>query len=133
MIESSLKNKVILIVEDEPELRYAIVFEFKKRGCIILEASDGAEGFEVVKKHRVDIIVSDVRMPKASGVELLRNVRANNPELPIVLLATGFADLSEPEALSMGAFALLDKPINRKRMIALIEDYCKTIKGSLAN
>ncbi len=128
MTESPLKGKTVLVVEDEVELRHALMFEFKRRGCTIFEAGDGQQGLEVVKAHNIDIIVSDVRMPKSSGIELLKNVRITNPDLPIVLLATGFADLSEPEALSMGAYGLIEKPINRKRMIAMLEAYCATLE-----
>jgi len=129
MIESPLKGRVVLVVEDEPELRSALLFEFRKRGCTLFEAPDGLAGLELVKTQKIDIIVSDVRMPKCSGVELLKNVRLVNPELPIVLLATGFADLSEPEALSMGAYGLIEKPINRKRMISMLEEYCLTLEA----
>ena len=129
MIHSPLKGKVVLVVEDEPELRSALLFEFRKRGCVLFEAPDGLAALEIVKTRKIDIIVSDVRMPRCSGVELLKNVRLVNPELPIVLLATGFADLSEPEALSMGAYGLIEKPINRKRMVAMLEDYCLSLES----
>jgi DNA-binding NtrC family response regulator len=132
MTESPLKGKVVLVVEDETELRHALMFEFKRRGCTIYEAGDGVQGLEMVKTHDIDIIVSDVRMPRSSGVELLKNVRISNPDLPIVLLATGFADLSEPEALSMGAYGLIEKPINRKRMISLLENYCRSLEKAAA-
>lgn len=125
--ESPLNGKNVLVVDDELELRRAVVFDLKRRGCNIFEAACGAEAAEIVKNNRIDIIVSDVRMPNGSGVDLLKEVRANNPNLPIVLLATGFADLSEPEALSMGAYALIEKPINRQKMLGLLERSCSLL------
>lgn len=74
-----------------------------------------------VDRQRIDIVISDVRMPNGDGISLLTKIRELNPAMPIVLLATGFADLTEPEALGMGANALIEKPIDRKRMLAILE------------
>lgn len=121
---SSLNSRSILIVEDEFELREALVYEFKRRGCNVVSAANGVEAFELLLENPVDIVLSDVRMPEGDGVHLLKNIKTKYPNVPIVLLATGFADLTEAEALSMGAYALLEKPINRKQMISILEAYC---------
>lgn len=122
---SPLKEKSILIVDDEMELRRAIAFDFKRRGCIVYEAANGNEAFEIVMKNPIHIVVSDVRMPNGTGLELLKRIRQQHPTIPIVLLATGFADLSEHEALKLGALGLIEKPIDRKRMMQLLESSCE--------
>lgn len=122
--ESPLNGKSVLVVDDEIELRRALVFDLKRRGCNIFEAACGSEAVQLAKENHIDIILSDVRMPNGSGVDLLKEIRAINPRLLIVLLATGFADLSEPEALGMGAYALLEKPIDRQKMLGLLENSC---------
>lgn len=121
MIESVLKGKKILVVDDEPELRKAILFDLKRRGCETYEAANGTEAVQIASIHAIEVIISDVRMPNGNGIDLLKAIRAKHPTLPIVLLATGFADLTEPEALQMGAYALLEKPIDRKKMLGLLE------------
>lgn len=120
-LESPFKGKVILVVDDDFELRRAMIFDFKKKGCSIFEAANGADALVIVRNNSIDIVVSDVRMPNGSGIELLLEIQKISPKTPIVLLATGFADLSEPEAKKMGAFALIEKPINRKNMFAILE------------
>lgn len=122
--ESPLKGKNVLVVDDELELRRAVIFDLKRRGCTTYEAACGSEAVEIVKIHKIDIVVSDVRMPNGDGIDLLRQIREIHIEIPIVLLATGFADLSEPEALKLGAYALIDKPINRQKMLGLLETSC---------
>lgn len=126
--ESPLSGKNVLVVDDELELRRAVIFDLKRRGCIIFEAACGADAIEIVKKNRIDIVVSDVRMPNGNGVDLLKQIRELHPEIPIVVLATGFADLREPEALSMGAYALIEKPINRQKMLGLLENSCDLLR-----
>lgn len=120
-IESKLTGKVVLIVDDEEEMRKAIAFDFLRRGCIVYEAPDGTEALKIVESKKVDIMISDVRMPNGDGVQLTKNIRALNAREPIILLATGFADLNEVEALKLGAHGLLDKPIDRKKLLAIIE------------
>jgi DNA-binding NtrC family response regulator len=127
---SPLNGKNVLVVDDEPELRKAMIFDLKRRGCTIFEAGCGSDAIEIVKNNKIDIVVTDVRMPNGTGVELLKQIRAIDPNIPIVLLATGFADLTEPEAVNMGAYALIEKPIDRKKMFSLLEDSCSLLKGS---
>lgn len=125
--ESPLKGKNVLVVDDEIELRRAVIFDLKRRGCNIFEAATGSEAIEVVKNNSIDIVVSDVRMPNGSGVDLLKYVRQIDSKIPIVLLVTGFADLSEPEAIKLGAYGLIEKPINRQQMLSLLEESCRLL------
>jgi DNA-binding NtrC family response regulator len=121
---SPLNGKVVLVVDDDPDLRQAVIFDLRRRGCIIHEAGCGADAIEVVKNNKIDIVVTDVRMPNGSGVDLLKQIRQTDPNIPIVLLATGFADLTEPEAKSLGAYGLIEKPIDRQKMFGLLEKSC---------
>ncbi|MGE0762347.1 MAG: response regulator [Bdellovibrionales bacterium] len=122
---SNLAGKHVLIVDDEAELRRAMMFDFKRRKCIVYEAANGQQALQIVKTQTVDIVVSDVRMPDGDGIKLLQEIRLIHPEIPIVLLATGFADLSEEQAMGMGAHALVEKPIDRKRLFSILDDASK--------
>jgi two-component system, sporulation sensor kinase A len=121
MINSALNGKRVLVVDDEMHLREAIIFDLKRRGCEIFEASNGADALAIVKANAIDVVISDIRMPNGDGVFLLKEIRKYNSEIPIVLLCTGFADLSEGDAIKMGAVGLLEKPINRKNMLGILE------------
>lgn len=119
---SSLAGKKALVVDDEPELRKAIIFDLKRRGCETYEAGCGDEAIKIVQAYPIDIVLSDVRMPNGNGVDLLKQIRKLNPDIPIVLLATGFADLTESDALRMGAYALLEKPLDRRKLYSMLEE-----------
>jgi len=129
MKESPLNGKNILVVDDEVELRKAIIFDLKRRGCKTYEASNGNEAFKIVCEQNIHIVVSDVRMPESNGVDLLKQIREKYPKIPVVVLATGFADLTEIEALQLGAYALLDKPFDRKKILGLLENSCSQIEN----
>ena len=112
----------ILVVDDDAEMRDAIAFDLRKRGGTIFTAANGSEALAIALESPIDIVVSDVRMPGGDGIFLLQQLRSRHPTLPIVLLCTGFADLTESEALKLGASALIEKPINRKLMMSIIEN-----------
>ncbi len=114
------KDVVVLVVDDEDALRQAIVFDFNRKGFQVLEASSGNKALEIVKKTKVDIVLTDVRMPDGSGVDLLNQLRQLNPGLPVVMFITGFADLTLEDAYDKGADAVFSKPFDRKALMASV-------------
>lgn len=111
------KDITLLIVDDEVMLRRTVAFDFKRRGFQVLEAGSGKEAYDIVKERKVDLILSDVRMPGGDGIELLERVKKLDPRFPIVMLITGFADLSLEDAYEMGAEAVFLKPFDRKSLM----------------
>ena len=116
----------ILVVDDEEDLRDAIVFDFKRKGFQVLEAANGQEAFEKVKSEKIDIIITDVKMPIADGVQLLKWVKALSSDLPVVMFITGFSDLSMQDAFNEGADAVFSKPFDRKALFLAVESALKT-------
>lgn len=110
------KDTRILVVDDEPDFRTALAFTFKKMGYQVVTASNGREAYNMISENPVDVVISDIQMPDGNGVELLDRTRAERPETPIILLVTGFADLSTEEAHNKGAEALFSKPLDRKSL-----------------
>ena len=111
----------ILVAEDEDDLREILVSIFESEGSQVYAARDGNEAVEIINQHPVDIVVSDIRMPNCDGVKLLEAIRARNPEIPLVFLATGFADINEQEAKKKGAEELIRKPYTIPDLMATIE------------
>lgn len=107
-----VKGKTLLIVDDEPDLRGPLVMEFESLGCKVFEAGSGHEALEIVKREKIDAVISDIRMPDGDGVELLRNIKELHHAVPVVMLITGFSDLSREEAYHLGAEAILAKPFD---------------------
>lgn len=116
-------ERTVLVVDDEEDIREMLIYDFRKAGFRTLEAKNGDEAFALVVSHpEVDAIVSDVRMPNGSGMDLLDQIRKIHAKLPVVLLITGFSDISPQEATRRGASGLLPKPINRTQMLKMIDE-----------
>lgn len=124
----SLSGKRILIVDDEPDLREVVSFEFKAQGCEIFEAASGEEAWSLLQCKRIDLIISDVRMPDGNGVDLLKRVHKTMPQIPVILM-TGFADLQSTDAIQNGASAMFGKPLDRKALLRGAENALRVAKG----
>lgn len=110
----------VLIVDDEAALRQALVFDFKRKGFNVLDAENGRIAFDLVKNNKIDIVLTDVRMPDGDGVELLERVREYHPSAPVVMFITGFADLTLEDAYDKGADAVFSKPFDRKSLMGTV-------------
>jgi CheY-like chemotaxis protein len=114
------KDITILIVDDDLALRNAMVFDFKRKGFHVLDAENGEIAFEVIKNNKVDLVLTDVRMPNGDGVELLENIKTLSPQLPVVMFITGFSDISLEDAYDKGVDAVFAKPFDRKELHAAV-------------
>jgi DNA-binding NtrC family response regulator len=102
----------ILIVDDEPSVRQLLRKTLEPLGHRITECADGAEAIGVLDKAQPDLVVTDLRMPIADGLAVLRKSRAVAPSTPVVIL-TAHAAISEcVEAMREGAFNFLGKPFH---------------------
>jgi CheY-like chemotaxis protein len=112
----------ILIVDDEELLRNALVFQFKREGFNVMSASNGKEAFEIIKNNKIDAVVSDVQMAGGNGIDLLKDVKNFDVEIPVLVFITAFADISDAEAYDLGADAIFSKPFDRKQLVKCIKD-----------
>lgn len=113
----TLKSKKVLIVDDEEDLREILKDEFESAGAAVAVAQNGLEAFELAQKTSFDLVVSDIRMPKADGVALLKKIRAVNPKVPVVILISGFNDYSPNQLIEFGAFKILSKPMAASKVV----------------
>jgi two-component system response regulator FlrC len=118
----SLKATV-LVVEDDPDLREALVDTLELAGCTVLQADSAETALTIIPKQALDIIVSDINMGAMDGLELLKHVRANYPQLPM-LLVTAYASISASvEAIQNGAIDYLVKPFKPQQLVETLARY----------
>ncbi len=101
----------VLLIEDEPQVRHAYARVLREAGLSVVELPDGAELDQVLAFGTFDAVVSDIRMPGKSGIDVLRTVRHCDPDLPVVLITAGGDLTSAVEALEHGALHYLLKPV----------------------
>jgi len=110
----------ILIVDDEKEIRKLITIYLKNEGYEVLQAGDGEEGLEIVKKRDVHLIVLDIMMPKIDGIHMCMKVR-EIAEMPIIMLSAKTQDMDKILGLTTGADDYVAKPFNPLELIARIK------------
>jgi DNA-binding NtrC family response regulator len=110
----------ILIVEDEEALRIAIQGQLKKAGFQVSVAEDMPVAMEVLRRQSHDLVISDLNLPGASGMELLKQVRTDYPKTT-VLMVTAYATVKTAvEAIKFGAYDYLTKPVDSYELQALV-------------
>jgi two-component system, NtrC family, response regulator AtoC len=120
------ERKQILVVDDEPNLRRVLSAQLGRDGYDVLEAEDGEQGLALLEEHHIDLVVTDLRMPKVDGMELLRRALAMDPELPVVMItAHGTVD-NAVEALKTGAFDYITKPFDQSEVRAIVKKALRT-------
>lgn len=120
MNEETLKGKTVLIVDDENDLREIVASELEYLGSKVHQAENIREAMKLLETHKVDLVISDIRMPGGTGIDLLESIKKRGESAPAVVLITGFADITVEEAFHKGAEALLNKPFQLDELIKLV-------------
>jgi len=102
----------VLVVDDDPVILKLLEVNFEMEGFTVLVARDGAEGIEVARADQPDLIVSDIMMPKVSGLELVTALKADasTSEIPIILLSAKAQNADVRSGLDAGADDYVTKP-----------------------
>ncbi len=95
---------VLLFVDDEPALRVSTALVLESIGYQVLTAEDGIAALEVIERTVPDLIISDLKMPRMDGTELIRAVRTRFPDLPVIAITGEFSAVSPPQGLDCDAF-----------------------------
>jgi CheY-like chemotaxis protein len=115
-----IKDATILIVDDELDLREILGAWFRREGARVLVAENGVEALKVIHANRVDVVVSDVRMPVMDGISLLKSIKGDNQYKSSVMFLSGFTDIEPREAYDLGIEAVMSKPVDRKELLAVV-------------
>ncbi len=106
----------ILIAEDDNESRKLLIDFLKEAGFDASGVADGEEALAYVSEHDIDVLISDIRMPRVDGLKLLEKVKKNNPGI-MVMLITGYANVnSAVQAMKLGAEDYFSKPIDLQKL-----------------
>ena len=107
-------DSTILVVEDDPDLREVITEVLSDEGYHVYEAIDGQRALERIDTIAPDLVLSDIRMPRLTGIELAERLRQRRDPIPIVLMST--SSNAPPD----GGFLFLAKPFSLDDLIALV-------------
>jgi DNA-binding NtrC family response regulator len=107
----------ILIVDDEGSLLVTLVANLELEGFEVTGVQDAVSALQLVREQQFDLVLTDIRMPGMSGVELFRAIRIVHPDLPVLLMTAFAAETLVEEAIQEGVFAVLPKPFDIEHVI----------------
>ena len=111
----------ILIVEDEPAMVAGLRDNFEYEGYEVISAGDGVSGLERVFTDDPDLVVLDVMMPRMSGLEVCKQVKAKRPSVPIIMLTARGQEIDKVVGLELGADDYVTKPFSIRELMARIK------------
>src|SRR5579872_4695615 len=120
------ERKQVLIVDDEPNLRKILSAQLTRDGYEVMTAEDGEQGLAALKEHHIDLVITDLKMPKVDGMTLLRKALEDDPELPVVLITAHGTIDTAVEALKSGAFDFVTKPFDKDEVRQIVAKALRT-------
>lgn len=116
----------ILIIDDEAPIRSLLARILEAQGYCVAEASDGQKGIYLLQAQPVDLIITDILMPAKDGLETIREIRRDHPDIKIIAISGGSPrwDYMEflPIAKKFGAHAVLPKPFQQQELLRIVHD-----------
>ena len=126
-------QSTILIVDDEKNIRDGLAEAFALEGYATLTAQDGQEAQNILDDHYVDLVVTDLKMPKVSGMELLQFIKRRWQNIPVIII-TAHGDISEAvAAMQYGALEFITKPLDLDHLLKLTKNALEIRELSIKN
>ena len=114
--------KTILAVDDSVSMRQMVAFTLKSAGYEVIEAVDGQDALDKANLHKVNLVLTDINMPRMDGLKLLKLLRelSDYKAIPILMLTTESGDDMKAKGRAAGATGWLVKPFDPKRLLEVI-------------
>ena len=106
---------LVLVVDDEPDIRLVLSHVLADEGYHVHAAADGQEALDIIERESPDVIITDVRMPRVDGIELVRRLRAGGRDLPIVIVSAHYA------AVDLPGVRFVPKPFDLDHIVEAVE------------
>lgn len=132
-MKKEFKNVKVLYVEDEENIRLNAISYFKRMFEVVYEASNAKEALDIFRKEKPNIIISDIKMPEMSGLEMIEKIRAEDKEVQIIIL-TAFTETHYLlKAVELGLVKYLIKPIQHDKFLPVLLQCAKNINEKKTN
>jgi DNA-binding NtrC family response regulator len=126
--DSADRPDTLLIVDDNDEVRSSLVAGFARSPYRVLQASSGEEGIALLQSETVDAVITDMKMPGASGMDVLDAALESSPAIPVIML-TAFGTIEQAvDAMQRGLHCYLTKPVNIKELRAQVDRAIQSIR-----
>lgn len=116
----------ILVIDDEPDIGWLFSKILSEEGCQVLVSLDGQEGISKIKKEKPDLVFLDLRLPGKDGIEVLREIRRFDKDLLVIVLTAYETVKSAVEAMKLGAYDYISKPVDIEKIKAILKNALRT-------
>ena len=120
VLGAQTSKKTVLVVDDERGIRKLLHEILESAGYEVLEAANGKEAMRLVKNHEVDVVLTDIVMPEQEGIETVRALRTEYPQIRIIVMSGAFDGQYLKVAKMLGAHATLEKPILSHQLLQTV-------------
>jgi DNA-binding response OmpR family regulator len=124
--------KQILIIEDDGAILRGLKDNFEYEGYSVLSATDGEQGYALIREKKPDLVILDLMLPLMSGYEVLRKVRAEGGTVPVLILTARGEEVDKVHGLNIGADDYMTKPFSVKELLARIQAIFRRASNSRA-
>ena len=116
-------GKLIMTVDDSSSVRQMVSFTMKEAGYDVIEAADGKDAMGKINGSAVEIVITDLNMPKVDGIELIRWIRKESDHkfIPIIMLTTESQDTKKAEGKEAGATGWIIKPFKPDQLVSVVK------------
>jgi len=111
----------ILVIEDDPSILRGLQLNLGMEGYTVRSAADGETGLQLAHSEKPDLVVVDVMLPKLGGLEVVRELRREDPDLPVLILSAKGQEADKVAGLQLGADDYMVKPFGLKELLARID------------
>ncbi len=118
---ASVETKVILVVEDDLRVGESLCLLLKRRGYKTLFATNGKEALQLFRQQEINLVITDLVMPKMDGIALLEAIKNLKPETEVIVISAQGTIEKAVQAMKLGAFDFIEKPINPRVISLLVE------------
>jgi len=118
----------ILVIDDEKNIRRTLTDILEDEGYNVLSASSGEEGLQVLARENIDLLLLDVKLPGMDGIEVLKKVRKDFPSLDVIMISGHSTIKTAVQAVQMGAYNFLEKPLSLHKIIVSARNISDKIK-----
>lgn len=124
-----MKKPKILIIEDEPNMVLGLTDNFEVEGYDVISASDGELGLTKALKEKPDLVLLDIMMPKKSGLDVCKELRAKKFTLPIIMLTARGQEIDKITGLEVGADDYVTKPFSIRELLARVKAVMRRVES----
>jgi CheY-like chemotaxis protein len=119
----------ILITDDDRDFRETLRGVFEPRGFETLVAADGEQALEIVRLNRIHLLLTDMHMPRMTGLEAIRRIKEFSRVIPCILISAGLDETLVEEARKAEAFSVLPKPVRFREVTLAVSDALQVVYG----